>query len=193
MDICMLTPSERTDLQVLMGEFETMKRKLLAFLEKIEEEWQQEVAEAPVPKKKTERTDLPKQRLQILSEWIGHLDEQCVQLEDMEEIVPRDPKPPVIKPQDKAYNIENYTLPPAKREELKTLIAAYNEECTKLLTTLKDIHQEWEEHYDAEPVKCTKPDAEAEIRRRVNLIDDWMSDVEPIEKLDIDDLDDYVQ
>jgi hypothetical protein len=92
MDICMLTPSERTDLQVLLGEFETVKGKLLAFLEKIEEEWQQEVEKAPVPTKKTVRTDLPKQRLQILSEWIGHLDEQCVQLEDMEEIVPRDPK-----------------------------------------------------------------------------------------------------
>jgi hypothetical protein len=145
MDICMLTPSERTDLQVLLGEFETVKGKLLAFLEKIEEEWQQEVEKAPVPTKKTVRTDLPKQRLQILSEWIGHLDEQCVQLEDMEEIVPRDPKPIVVKPEDKAYYIENYTIKPEKREELKTLIAVDTEGYTKLLAYLKEIHQEWEE------------------------------------------------
>src|SRR6202040_2828771 len=98
MDICMLTPSELTDLQELLGEFETVKGKLLAYLEKIEEGWQQEIQKAPDPNgPKTERSDLPKSRLQILTEWIGHLDEQTVQLADMEEIVPKDPKLPIMK------------------------------------------------------------------------------------------------
>jgi hypothetical protein len=140
MDICMLTPSETAELQQLVGELEAVKGKLHAFLEKIEEEWKQEVAEAPVSLFDIEQMDLPTQRLQILTEWIGHLDEQCVQLEDMEEIVPRDPQPPEIKPEDEAYNIENYTLPPEKRKELKTLIAGYNEGYTKLITSLKKIY-----------------------------------------------------
>jgi hypothetical protein len=57
MDICMLTPSELADLQELLGEFETVKGKLLAYLEKIEKGWQQEIQKAPAPGPKTERSD----------------------------------------------------------------------------------------------------------------------------------------
>jgi hypothetical protein len=35
-------------------------------------------------------------------------------------------------------------------------------------------------------------EAEAEIRRRVNLIDDWISFVGPFEKPDLDDIDNHV-
>jgi hypothetical protein len=129
---------------------------------------------------------LPLSRLQLLTEWIGHLDEQCVDLEDMEEIVPRDPKPP--KPEDEAYKIENYTLQPERREELKKLIEGYSDGYMKLLAFLKATYHEWDDHYQAEPDKCTNPGAEEEIRRRLFLIEEWISDVEPIEKLDIDDL-----
>jgi hypothetical protein len=65
MDICMLTPSETAELHELLGQFENVKGKLQAFLEKIEEEWKREVETAPDTKPKTERTDLPKLRLQI--------------------------------------------------------------------------------------------------------------------------------
>jgi hypothetical protein len=58
---------------------------------------------------------------------------------------------------------------------------------------LKATYQEWDDHYQAEPDKCTNPATEEEIRRRLFLIEEWISDVEPIEKLDIDDLDDYVE
>jgi hypothetical protein len=185
-----VTP-ERAELQELVGDSETVKGKLQAFLEKIEEEWKQEEAEAPVANYDIERIALPRQRLQILSEWIGHLDEQCIDLEDMEEIVPRDHKPP--KPEDEAYHIENYTLQPEKREELKTLIAGYNEGLTNLTTFLKATHEEWEDHYQREPDKCPNPEADEEIRRRISLIEDWMIDVKPMVGLDIDDLEDYVE
>jgi hypothetical protein len=189
MDICMLTPAERADLTALVGEFEEVKRKLQACLEKIEMEWTTELKNAPDPRPKTERTDSPMSRMQILTEWIGHLDEQCVQLEDMEEIVPRDPKPPVIKPKAMAYRIQNYTLPPAKREELTTLIAVYNAGFTNLLVFLKATHKEWEDHYRAEPEDCTNPDADEEIERRITLLEDWIQDVELNEELNIADLD----
>jgi hypothetical protein len=193
MDICMLTPSECADLHELIGEYENVKRKLQTCLEKIEEQWQQEIKKTPVPRRKTERTDLPKSRLQILTEWIGHLDEQPVQLADMDEIVPRDPKPPVIKPRDEVYRLENYILPFARREELKTLIEVYTEGYTTLLTFLKAIHEEWEAHYNAEPRVCTNLKPDREIFRRLDLIDHWMDIIDPIDTIEIDDLDDYVE
>src|SRR4051794_5603126 len=130
MDICLLTPSERADLQDLVGEFEAVKRRLQAYLEHIEVEWTAEVKNAPDPWPDTERAVLPMSRLQILTEWIGHLDEQYVQLEDMEEVVPSDPKPPKIKPATEGYKVENYTLQPAKREKLRALAETYNEAFT---------------------------------------------------------------
>jgi hypothetical protein len=65
-------------------------------------------------------------RLHLLSEWIGHLDEQCVDLEDMEEILPRDPKAP--KQEREAYKIENYNLAPERREKKKKMKEKYKKE-----------------------------------------------------------------
>lgn len=187
MDICMLIPSERALIQEVLGEYEEVKTKLLTVLEEIEGEWKQEVQQAPDPwPGHTERMVLPRQRLDILSDWIREIDAHDIYLEDMDEVMPLEI--PATKSAEDGYRIENYTLEPAKREELKTLIDGYSEGVTKLMVFLKGIVAQWEDHYEAEPGECTNEEAAAEIEGRLDVLDRWISDIEPREKPDIADI-----
>jgi len=194
MDICMLTPSEYAELHERIGEYENVKGKLQTCLEKIERAWKQELEYAPEPGPKTEAKDLPKSRLQILTEWIGHLDEQCVQLEDMEEVVPKDPTPPTIKPVEERWRIEDYTLMPAKRQELQTLIDSYHGGISKLLSVLKRLHKEWDEQYTNEPWDdCSNEKVAGEAARRIIVLENWIYELSVNEQINIHELDEYVE
>jgi hypothetical protein len=175
------------------GRIRTGKIESTGNLEQIENEWRREVEEAPDPAFRLDREEmvLPMERLQILSEWIGKLDEQTVQLEDMDEEVSKD-RTPKIKSEGEAYNLANYTLKPEEREDLRLLIEGYNQGVTKLLAFIKPKYEEWENKYQEEPSECPDEDAGDEIVRRLDLIEQWMGDIEPIDRPDIKDLDEYV-
>jgi hypothetical protein len=117
-----------------------------------------------------------------------------VQLADMEEIVPKDPKPPIMKPVEERWRMEDYTLPPAKREELETLIDGYNVGVSKLQVFLKGLHKQWDEEYTNEPWDdCSNEEAAGEIAHRLIVLENWLYDLSVSEKLDIDELDGYVE
>ena len=84
MDICMLTPSERTILQELVAKYEAEKGELLAFLRKLHTEWDAEYEKASTEWARTQAGHDAWVRIDNAELWIYQLEEGITTIEDLE-------------------------------------------------------------------------------------------------------------
>jgi hypothetical protein len=186
MDICMLTPSQRTKIQDRIVQYEHVRLRLLACLDLIKGEWVKEVENEPPDWFDREGMVLPMERLDKLTKLIEGLEERAMTCYDIDDIEAIRPDPP-----GGAYNVDNYTLKGQEREELVNLLEQFSQTHTKLVAFLKRVVTEWERIYVQEPDKCTDRNAGQEISRRQDGIERWLEDLELIEKMEITELEEF--
>jgi hypothetical protein len=84
MDICMLLPSQRAELQQLITEFDEARLKVHKYLSLISKEWWSEIQIA-----KDEEEDLLYERMErvdLLADWLTIMEERFISLSDMDEV-----------------------------------------------------------------------------------------------------------
>jgi hypothetical protein len=87
MDICMLLPSQRAELQKLLGEYNQIRKRIEEFLLQIEIEWGEEIRNVPSMDtiEHDDRMYFATERLATVMQWIEIFHDREVEIEDVEE------------------------------------------------------------------------------------------------------------
>ena len=84
MDICMLTPAEREEVQKLIAEYHKAGERLQLFLETVGHEWAEEGADDDIDARSDEMLDQMVYRVDRLGRWIEQIAKGRIDFEEID-------------------------------------------------------------------------------------------------------------